>query len=171
MRRQLLLMRHARAEDRAVSDFTRNLSPHGRRQATMLGEHMAGRGWRPDCTLCSPALRAVETWDGLREALATERQPHFIRCLYNATPAALLAELRRVDETAGTLLVIGHNPGVALLASALAAPNSEPAARERLSGGFPAAAMAVFEVDEQTWADLDEGRARLIELVDPENRY
>jgi phosphohistidine phosphatase len=83
--------------------------------------------------------------------------------LYLAGRAALLRRLRRLDESAGAVLVIGHNPGLQELALALAASDSRryPALA---AGKFPTAVRASFAID-GPWLDLARSRHALTDYV------
>ena len=69
----------------------------------------------------------------------------------------------RLDEADGTVLVIGHNPGLHELALRLAAADS-PTYRALAAGKFPTTARASFAID-CAWAALDRSRHRLVDYV------
>jgi phosphohistidine phosphatase len=70
--------------------------------------------------LCSPARRARETLERVEGALGDEVEVVFEEGPYGASEAALLARLRALQPEVGSVLVIGHNPGLEQLALALA---------------------------------------------------
>jgi phosphohistidine phosphatase len=90
--------------------------------------------------------------------------------LYLATWQRMLDVLHTVPETARSVLLIGHNPGMHDLALELAGANamargSAPGTR-RLAAGYPTAALAEFYVP-STWSGLDAGGARLVRFIAP----
>lgn len=110
--RRLLLLRHAAAEaGHGKPDAERALTPAGRRAAAALADAVADHP--PELVLCSPARRTLET----AEALGLE--PTVEEELYLASTGVLLARLRAVDGAVGSVLLVGHNPGLERLASAL----------------------------------------------------
>jgi phosphohistidine phosphatase len=146
---RLILFRHAKAEGDSPSgdDFDRPLAPRGRREARAMGEQLCALGYRPDLALVSPALRTRETWEIAEESL-TGAEVRFEPSLYNAECGAI----RRLAETAGegrgTVVVVGHNPGLQELAVRLLAEGAAPAAfLARAQRHFPPAAAAVFDID------------------------
>jgi len=148
--RRLILLRHAKAEGDAPSgdDFDRALAPRGQREARAVAAKMAALGLHPDVALVSPALRTRQTFEAVDEALPGA-QAHFDRSLYNADAGALRQLAQEAGEDAGTVLVVGHNPGVQELAVRLMAEGHAPAAYlARATIAFPPAAMAVFAMDE-----------------------
>ncbi len=154
---RLILFRHAKAESDAASgdDFDRALAPRGRREAKAMGEHLATLGCRPDLALVSPSLRTRETWEIAGAALPeceTRLEPH----LYNAEAGVI----RRLAEAAGrgrgTVVVVGHNPGLQELALRLLIEGAAPASFvARAQRKFPPAAIAIFDFDAAERATAD----------------
>jgi phosphohistidine phosphatase len=87
--------------------------------------------------------------------------------LYMADRAHLLAILQGVAETARSVMLIGHNPGLHELAVTLAGP-LDPAneAMRRLGEKYPTGALAEFTVP-GPWRTLAAGGARLVRFVAP----
>ena len=141
---RLILMRHAKAEPGGAGpDFDRALAPRGRQDAARLGDWLRAEGYRPDRALVSSARRTLETWEGLRLEAPMEAR----RDLYEASAEAILAA---ASGLAGTVLVVGHNPGIGGAAMRLA-----PGVGDR----YPTGATAVIDVDSET--------GRLVAFVTP----
>ncbi|MBF0664557.1 MAG: histidine phosphatase family protein [Brevundimonas sp.] len=146
---RLILMRHAEAERAAGSgrDRDRALSARGRVDATAMGRALAARGWRPDLALVSPAARTRQTWDLLHDAFG-DVQIHDDEALFNGGADTLRGLVEEAGEEAGCLMVVAHNPGVHVLAMEyLISSAASPPVLDRMSGGFPPGAAAVFGVD------------------------
>jgi phosphohistidine phosphatase len=147
---RLILFRHAKAERDSESgdDFDRPLAPRGRSEAKAMGEQLAALGFRPDLVLISPALRTRETWELAAEALPPGVETCLEPRLYNADSTAIRRLAEAAGEGRGTVVVVGHNPGLQELAVRCllegAAPSSFMARAQRK---FPPAAVAVFEFD------------------------
>jgi phosphohistidine phosphatase len=160
---RLLLLRHAKSswDEPIADDRARPLAPRGRRAAARIGEHLRSAGLVPAVAVCSPAERARET---LRRLELPGGETRFDERLYGAGAEEILAVVR--DQGApGTLLAVGHNPGMHELAIELAGPDLGEDA-ERLRERFPTGALAVFEI-EGAWSELSAGRARLSSFVVP----
>lgn len=140
---RLFLLRHAKAGAArpGVRDFDRPLVDIGHAEAASMGAAMRERGYVPDVTLCSGALRARETLRGIAGQADTGR---VISCdrLYSEDAAGCL-ELIRDNAGSGSLLVVGHNPTMESLAAALAG-DGEASARALLRLGFPTCGLAVI---------------------------
>jgi phosphohistidine phosphatase len=146
---RLILLRHAKAESEAESgdDFDRSLAPRGRREAQAMAQQLAALGFRPDLALVSPALRTRQTWEAVQAALPGG-EVRFDRNLYNADAKGLRRLVEQAGEGQGTVLVVGHNPGLQELAVRLLMEAGGPAPFvARAQRAFPPCAMAVFDVD------------------------
>lgn len=159
---RLILTRHAKSswDDPAQSDQDRPLNDRGRRAARALGDWLASRGYEPEEVLCSPAQRTRETWE--RVALAPlEVRPdlRFEPALYQASPEQMLAVLR--TATAPTVMMLGHNPGIAAFAASLPARAPlDPEFRR-----FPTAATVVVDFQTDDWASVRPGEGSVLDFV------
>jgi phosphohistidine phosphatase len=140
---RLFLLRHAKAGWAlpGVRDFDRPLEASGRADAEAAGAEMHCRGYVPDITLCSNALRARETLEGIAGHADTGRVL-FCDKLYSDDAAGYLALIHE-NADSGSVLVIGHNPMMEDLAAAISG-SGDPSARAALSSGFPTAGLAVI---------------------------
>jgi phosphohistidine phosphatase len=163
--RRLVLLRHAKSDWPDLADHERPLAKRGRRDAPVAGRWLASSGFAPDAVVCSTARRTRETWDLAAAAMAAaaERPPPQARYeprVYEATVLGLLMLVREFSDEHRTVLIVGHNPGLAELAVGLAAPPPEP------PSAFPTAAIAVLGLA-GGWADAGPGEARLLAFAVP----
>jgi phosphohistidine phosphatase len=161
----IYLLRHAKSswKDPGASDHDRPLAGRGRRAAKTIARHMREEGIDPDLVLCSTARRARETLQRIEPALGT-RRVGVERELYAATAETLLARLRRVPDSVGSVILIGHNPAMQQLALGLARPGPE---RRELEAKYPTAALATLAFPGTAWRALDRGMADLVGFVRP----
>jgi phosphohistidine phosphatase len=162
---RVYLLRHAKSSWKVagVADHDRPLAPRGRRAAKAIARHLLEEGIEPELVLCSTARRARETLERIEPALGTP-VVRFESALYGASAAMLLERLHGVGDDVGSVLLIGHNPAVHMLALDLAGP--APAPRE-LAGKFPTAGLAMFVFPGSSWRALAPGTAELTEFVRP----
>ncbi|WP_439595079.1 SixA phosphatase family protein [Falsiroseomonas sp.] len=168
--RQLLLLRHAKSswDDPRLSDHARPLNARGRRAAVAMGAAMRDLGLAPDIVLVSSARRTLQTL----EALAPLEGPPLVEPmddLYLAAWPSLLDVLRGVRETARSVLLLGHNPGLHDLAMALAGPAAMAAATpmtRRLADGYPTGTLTEFSIA-LPWNRLEAGGGRLLRVLQP----
>jgi phosphohistidine phosphatase len=161
--RTLYLLRHAKSswDNPALPDRERPLAPRGLRDAKRIAKHIGQLGITPALVLCSPALRTRETLDLLRPRLA-EAAVEVDEQLYGSSSETLLERIRSVPDDVGSVLLIGHNPGLQDLALVLA---SRGAKLKRLEAKFPTAALATLAVGH--WSTLSPGDAELVAYVVP----
>jgi len=163
----LLLLRHAKsAWPDGVEDHDRPLAERGRRDAPRMGAYMAGAGLEPDVALVSSARRTQETWALVAPAFGRACPSQTVASIYEAEPAAILAAIHAAPQGSGTLLVIGHNPGLEDLA-ALLAPEGDADTVVRLRSKYPTAGLAVIRFDIERWADVAPGAGWLTAFVTP----
>ena len=161
---RLHLLRHAKSSrDGEADDRERRLSRRGRDDARTVARSLPAALGPLDLVLCSSAVRTRETAELVLAGYEPRQQIRLEETLYLASPAALLKRLIELDESAGTVLVIGHNPGLHELALALALPDG-PAYRALSQGKFPTTARASFAV-ETAWSALGKQRHCLIDYV------
>lgn len=117
----LVLLRHAKAEPQRPDDLTRVLAPRGRADA------MAARAWLdthavvPDRVVVSPSARTRETWQ-----LAGTFPPVLDDRVYDATVEDLIEVLAETPAEVGTLVLVGHDPGLSDLLATLAPGGAVP---------------------------------------------
>lgn len=169
MTRTLLLLRHAKSswDDPSLADFDRPLARRGAKAAPRMAAYLRKQKLRPKLTLCSPALRAMETWRLITESLGGEIEVKTLRDLYLSPPSRLLRVLKRVPPDIQCVMMVGHNPGLEHLAEFLSGPKSKKKALSRLHDKFPTAALAVIEFETDAWSDIDRGQGRLRRFVRP----
>lgn len=146
---RLILMRHAKTERAAESglDRDRALTPRGLDDAALMGSVLADKGLRPDLALVSSATRTRQTWDAIHDSLG-DVEVRIEPRLYDASPDTVRRFIEDAEDQTGCLLVIAHNPAVHLLAlEYLTESAASPSVLDRMAGGFPTGACAIFEVD------------------------
>ena len=162
---RLFLFRHAKATPHVGGgDRERPLNQRGIGDARRIGAALASTGLRIDLALVSDARRTRETF-----TLAFEQPPafRFEPRVYDATAATLLGLARGAPDDVQSLMIVGHNPGLAELAVALAGSGDE-AAREAIAERFPTASLAIVEFACMRWVEIAPQAGRLIRLLAPE---
>jgi len=149
MTRHLILTRHAKSDwdDPTIDDHDRPLNARGIASAAAMGRWVAGQHHLPRQALLSTATRVMETWEEMRPALpGCKAETH--RQLYQGTPETILSVL--AGATAESVLVIGHNPGFAMLAETLV----QCAPDHGRFHAFPTCATLILSFDIDDWAGV-----------------
>jgi phosphohistidine phosphatase len=160
-RRRVAVMRHGKAEPAGRTDFERELAERGRLDSADTGSWLAEQGFVPDLALVSAARRTIGTWESVAAGGGFEVEPRLSQVLYGAGPETCLDLVRELPSDATSVIVVGHNPTMAYLASLLDDGEGDPAVSADMMSGYPTSAVALFEYDGE-WADLAEAGARLV---------
>lgn len=111
---QLILWRHAEAEDNAPTDLLRPLTARGKKQAaTMASWFRAHAGVGPWRAIASPALRAQETVAALELPFETVSS-----IAPDASPQAII-RAANWPNVEGGVIVVGHQPTLGMVAAKL----------------------------------------------------
>ena len=134
---QLMILRHAKAVpwQPGIEDFPRALNEAGRDHAARLAQWIRDHAQLPDNILCSPAQRTRETLAPLLALCPVlESRTSFVPQIYGASTRTLTGLLDRAFADGDRILIVGHNPGLEMLAFDMLAP-SERRKMKRLPTG------------------------------------
>lgn len=142
----LIIMRHAKSIDRSQSDddFDRGLTERGREDARHVASLLKEHGLTADLALVSPALRTLQTWQQIAEAMGSPdvQSP---MSLYHASEDMLWRAIKEAYASGSqNVVLVGHNPGIGALAHEMGG------LADSLAGwpwGWPTSAVAVFEIE------------------------
>jgi phosphohistidine phosphatase len=107
----------------------------------------------------------VQTWEGVAPGVPPDTAVEIDEAIYHAEGDELLARLREVPSGIGSVLLLGHDPGLQDLAVELVG-SGDPGLRERLVRKFPTGALATIEVQGE-WHELTWGAATVVAFVVP----
>jgi phosphohistidine phosphatase len=151
----LHLLRHAKSDwgDPALPDHDRPLNKRGKRARVAIADHVAG--WTVDLVVCSTAKRARDTAKPVLKALGCPVR--YDDALYAADAAGVLAVVRGLDDEAGAVMLVGHNPSMEDVTELLC--GETPA--------YPTAALGTVELAVDRWADVAPGSGTLTAFATP----
>lgn len=163
------LFRHAKSDwhDPRARDFDRPLNRRGEKGAALMGRHIRDQGERWDRVVASPAVRVAETIELANKAAGRNLQVNWDRRIYLASSATLLDLLRDQPDDTGSVLLMGHNPGLEDLIFDLVPDDGTSPLRDVVEEKFPTASYAVLELDIAQWSELRERCGRLTHLTRP----
>lgn len=168
MPKTLILMRHAKAvpEGSTPDDHMRALSEIGQADAIVIGKQLLNLRIHPSHALISTALRTRQTLAGVTSHLPIANL-NFIDDLYLAAPEHILHQISATENDTQTLLVVGHNPGIADLALALTQPLQRPTIS---ASKFVPATTVVLQWPDDNWqADNAIGKCKLLHILRASN--
>ena len=158
----LILMRHAAAAG-GGRDEERPLTAGGQTAAAEAGEWIRAALPPVDAVLCSAAVRTRQTL----AAMAIGAPTDYLDELYNGGVEDILEQVEEVAESAHTVLVIGHAPGIPATAHQLVTNHgtAESPLVDELRY-FSAGAIAVVRF-ETPWRELVHGGGELVTVRHP----
>ncbi|MDN7970187.1 histidine phosphatase family protein [Burkholderia multivorans] len=116
----LILWRHAEAEDYAANDLARQLTARGRKDAQTMARWLRGRLETNSVILASPAARTVQTVEALTDQYRT------VDALApDASVDDVLAAAGWPDGIAPTVMIVGHQPTLGSVAARLIADSDD----------------------------------------------
>ena len=165
----LTLLRHAKSgwDDPVARDFDRALNARGLRGAHTIGRHLHDLGLTFDHVVSSPAVRCVDTLDGLWEGYGRTLHPTWDRRIYLASCVTLLDVVHDRPDSAERVLMCGHNPGLEDLILMLVPDNDSEALRDDVEEKFPTASVAELTFDIDHWTDVRTGIGHLTRVIRP----
>lgn len=158
---RLAILRHADALPLTESgDLERPLSPSGCDMSERMGRYFRQAKLVPDLALVSPSRRTRETFEQLEKGAGENFRVTYLPALYNATTETLLSVVASTSKDVEFLLIIGHNPGFAEFANALAG-HGKKAELAKMRTHFPTPCLAIIEFDVKSWKKVLPGEGRL----------
>ncbi len=161
----LLLFRHAKSDwANDLPDFDRPLNARGQKAAERMGRWMKQAHIQPEWIVSSPARRALETVQGLRQHLdIPDTLVHFDERLYLADVAALLEVAARCPQDMDDIMLMGHNPGMDELLTFLCGPNLPRSKKGKL---MATATLAQVSLPDD-WQQLTAECGKLQQIIRP----
>ncbi len=164
----LTLLRHAKSgwNDPVERDFDRPLNRRGRKAAQTVGREMKNQALTFDKILASPAVRVVETLSELSDGYGRPLEPEYDERVYLASLNSLLDLIRSTGEETERLLIVGHNPGLELLALHLSRKD-EAGMRDEVKIKYPTATLAEIRLPVNAWSEVEEGSGTIERFIRP----
>ena len=153
--KRIVLIRHAKSswKNPSLTDFDRPLNKRGKQNAPVMGKRLAEQKTTPGTIISSPAKRAIETAkiiankiDFPKKRIIQNEQ------LYLADVETLLDVIHFLDEKNEIAFLVGHNPGVTMLANYLANADID---------NIPTCGILCIDFAIKFWKEDEEGKGVL----------
>lgn len=163
MEKNLLLIRHATAEDvtnsSMVRDRDRELTSRGIMESARMGKYIKDNGLKIDAILCSPATRTLTTANLIAEQLKFDTNNVVMADgLYGSGPRGYLALLNGLNESLETVIIVGHNPDITFFADYLSS--------EDCGGNMSKATSIQLKFEDLKWAEISQKSGSMAKRVD-----
>jgi phosphohistidine phosphatase len=165
----LYLLRHAKSgwDDPVARDFDRPLNKRGEKAARTMGQWMASNGLEFEHVIASPAVRVIETLDGVWAGYGRKIEPTWERRIYLASSATVLDVIREVSDDHENVLIVGHCPAVEDLVFDLIPDDGSSPLRAEVEVKYPTATLAQIDLPIEHWADIGKPVGHLKRFVRP----
>ncbi|MBV8859979.1 MAG: histidine phosphatase family protein [Acidobacteria bacterium] len=146
----LYLLRHAKSswKEPGLQDFDRPLNGRGRESVPLVGRFIRKKKLRVDLMISSPAARARQTAALVKESAGLTAELLFDERIYEADAVTLLEVVTQAAESADSLMLVGHNPGMEELLTLLTGEGR----------AMPTAALACVALEVEKWGKARAGR-------------
>ena len=167
--RLLLIMRHGKAESGSGQpDHDRTLAEKGLTQAKLVGEYLAAQNVQVARVLVSDSRRTTQTWEAVASSMPSfDGEVSFHEEIYTGGTAEVLSLVHGVEDRLPVVLVVGHEPTISSLTSALADDDSDAGSVAQARIGMPTGGVAVLSGSLGSWEDLREESLTLHTIVRP----
>lgn len=148
--KHILIIRHAKSswDDPSQPDFDRPLNERGKRDAPQMAQRLIARSITIDTFLSSPAKRARKTATLFAAEYQVDKEAIIqIPELYHAAPEQFFGAISQAPDSAHTIAVISHNPGITEFVNLLT---------EVRIDDMPTCAIFGVQVDTAHWAQFRE---------------
>lgn len=163
MKKQILFIRHATAEEPANSsmlrDFDRILNSRGTMEAVRLGKHLFAEKTKVDGIYTSPALRTAQTAQYIAEQLKIDVDlVESNESLYGGGPRGYLSLINGLPENQKSIIIVGHNPDISFFVEYLTRDDTE--------GDLKKGTLIIIEFEDMPWAEVSSKMGKFINRVD-----
>lgn len=155
----IYILRHAKSswDNPSLADFERPLNERGLFAAPFMGQYFLKNNLQPELILSSPAFRAKQTAEIIKEKAEIANEIKFDERIYEASPQILMQIISEVSETCNSVMIVGHNPGLENLIKFLTG-SIQP---------LPTAGLAIIDLEIEKWENLDLDTGKLRNFVHP----
>ena len=159
--KQLCIVRHAKSSwiDPALNDMDRQLDEIGKINALLTGGILKEKNFKPDVIITSSATRAKDTAYLIAETLGYPSAKVIEDPLiYEAQVEDLLSVIQNIERNYHTVLLVGHNPGLTLLANYLA---------DQHINSLVTCGVCCFEFATNDWTEITVAECKKLFLTSP----
>ena len=164
----LSILRHAKSDwgDPTLRDIDRPLNMRGKSQAKRMGAYLSENMIAPDLIICSNAKRARQTLKQMMKNWKSDAETIVDGRLYLASPSTITSLLEEVGKKHAHIMIIGHNPGLHMLAGRLANAGNKDAL-QTLAEKYPTCAFCAIRSEAGKWRKFDKCAGELIYFATP----
>ena len=126
-------------------------------KGSLMGEVMTKNSFSPEIIVSSPAERAKQTANLVKDSAALQAEVLFDERIYEASPLRLLDVVSGIEDEYDSALLVGHNPGFENLIRVLTGKIE----------AMPTAALAIVDLEIGSWKEINAETGSLRNLIRP----
>lgn len=158
-------IRHAKSswDNASLRDIERPLSPRGLRDAVFMSKKLKSKNVHPDLIISSPANRALTTAKCFAKELNLDEDKIDVKnSIYEAYPDDVLQVIKKVNNSANTIMVFGHNPTFTSLVNRFT---------DDYIPNIPTCGIVKVEADIDSWNEFSDSTAVQTEFHFPKEYF
>ena len=161
--KKLYLIRHAKSDwsNPSLDDFDRPLNKRGKKNAPFMGKILNQKGISPDLIISSPAYRARNTAIKIAKKIKYHDEIIFNEYLYEASLKTILEIVNYIADEYDNVFIVGHNPGLNMLAFYLIDFNDN----------IPTSGVLEIEFNCDLWREASKRNANFVSFDYPKKVY
>ena len=156
MLKTLYLVRHAKSswKDESLCDAERPLNKRGKHDAPFMGKLLRQRSDLPDVIISSPAKRALNTSKLFAAELGYAKDNIVVMDeLYMADVNDFLKIIQNVNDSANSIMLFSHNPGITYFANFISNSDIE---------NIPTAGTVRIDLNISSWIEAGKIKGTLV---------
>ncbi len=161
MPKTLYLVRHAKSswKNEGLSDAERPLNKRGKQDAPFMANHLKQRGEKPDLLISSSAKRTLSTAKLFASELGYAKENIVVmENLYMAGVNDFLKIIKNVNDSAESIMLFSHNPGITDFANFISGSDIE---------NIPTAGAVRIDFDIYKWKEINNTSGKLKFFIFP----
>jgi phosphohistidine phosphatase len=145
-----------------VADFERSLNKRGKRDAPLMGKRLKSSQIQPDLLISSPAKRAAKTAKIIAEEIGfPKKRIVYDESIYEAGVSSLVHVIRHLENSANQAILVGHNPGLTMVAEFLTNAAIE---------NIPTCGIVCVEFATDSWEKIEAGSGTMVFFDSPKKQ-
>lgn len=161
MKKTLILVRHAAAEDQKlmVRDFERELLGKGKTDASAMGRWLVSKNINPDRFVSSAAARAHQTAVIMADQLQFQAGSIVLEdFLYDGGPRGYLSVVNAIPSESEVVALFGHNPDITYFAEYLSGKDLDSMSK---------CSLVIIEFENLEWAEISAKTGKFVLYMSP----
>ena len=152
----IYLVRHAKSshDNPDLVDFDRPLAKRGHSDAKLMAAVLKRKGISPEIIISSPSKRTQQTSTYFIDALYKNyKKIDLDSNLYRCTPATLVHQLSKLNDSKNSVMVFGHNPATTKAANYFQ--------EDTLFQNVPTCGIVAIEINVDSWSKIQKVKGTL----------